>query len=245
MAGDKALRMADSSREFFTPTLHTQLDMEMILQAIATMDAGFGLSASTCTVAGQCSSRTLQSAPPPGPNFNTNTIASASTTLMIRNVPIRYDVEELLLEWADSGIDFIHLPWNEEAQNNESYVFVNFVSDTAALRFTKLWHKQRLRWYTSRKPLNVSFADVQGLADNLRALRRRRVNPDLCKAVVFENGQRLALREALQRAWPRGKKGAAAPLPEHRTRRVLARQTQLTMSRSGLATHVTCQSFSL
>lgn len=48
--------------------------------------------------------------------------------------------------------------------------------------------------------MNISFADVQGLADNLRQLQKKRVNLEQCHAVVFENERRVLLKEAVRTA---------------------------------------------
>lgn len=124
--------------------------------------------------------------------------AVPQTSLMIRNVPVLYSKEMLLAEWPNDGsYDFFYLPWNAETQRNLSYAFLNFTSEAAALAFVQRWQKQRLPHYNSRKPLNISFADVQGLAENLRALQKKRVNLDQCQAVVFQRGARVCLREAM------------------------------------------------
>lgn len=127
---------------------------------------------------------------------------SAQTTLMIRNVPVLYTREMLLAEWPNDGTyDFLYLPYSCSMQRNLSYAFVNFTSESAALAFVQQWQKKRLMHYTSRKPLNISFADVQGLDSNLWQLKKKRVKRikiNQCQPMIFELGHRVPLAEALK-----------------------------------------------
>jgi hypothetical protein len=121
------------------------------------------------------------------------------TTLMVRNVPVMYTQEMLLLEWQNCGTyDFLYLP--RTGQTNLSYAFINFVSEAHAMAFTVQWHKKRLAHFTSRKPLNISFADVQGLRPNLLQLKKKRVRRmDMrqCQPIIIMNGRHAELAEAL------------------------------------------------
>lgn len=127
---------------------------------------------------------------------------SARTTLMIRNVPVLYTREMLLAEWPNNATyDFLYLPFSCSMQRNLSYAFVNFASEEMALAFAAKWQKKRLAHYTSRKPLNISFADVQGRDGNLWELKKKRVKRikvNQCQPLIFENGKRVTLAEALQ-----------------------------------------------
>ena len=83
---------------------------------------------------------------------------------MIHNIPVQYTKEMLLAEWRNNGTyDLFYLPWNPKAQCNLSYAFLNCTSEAAALVFAKRWDQHRLPYYSSRKPLSISSADVQGL----------------------------------------------------------------------------------
>jgi len=106
--------------------------------------------------------------PKPGPR--------GLTTLMVRNVPVMYTQQLLLKEWKNDGIyDFLYLPRSSVGQTNLSFAFINFVSEAHALAFKEKWHKQRMARFTARKPLNISFADVQGLRANILQVTRKRV----------------------------------------------------------------------
>merc|ERR1719469_326403 len=113
-------------------------------------------------------------------------------------VPVLYNRELLLKEWPHAGVyDFLYLPFCVSTQRNMSYAFINFISEAAALAFVQQWQKQRLSRYTSRKPLNISFADVQGRDSNLWELTKKRVKRikvTQCQPLIFNvYGQQLDL----------------------------------------------------
>jgi hypothetical protein len=152
----------------------------------------------SCSTSASTGSDTASDVEVPSPK---RTPKVPQTSLMIRNVPVLYSAEMLLAEWPNEGtFDFFYLPWNVDTQRNLSYAFLNFTTEAAALSFVQRWQKQRLPHFSSRKPLNISFADVQGLADNLRQLQKKRVNLEQCHAVVFENGCRVSLKRAVRNA---------------------------------------------
>lgn len=127
---------------------------------------------------------------------------SSKTTLMIRNVPVLYTREMLLFEWENNGsYDFLYLPYSCSMQRNLSYAFVNFTSESAALAFIQRWQKKRLPHYTARKPLNISFAEVQGRDSNLLQLKKKRVKRikiNQCQPLIFEHGVQIPLLTALR-----------------------------------------------
>jgi len=127
--------------------------------------------------------------------------AVPKTTLMIRNVPLMYTQELLMQEWPSNGTyDFLYLPRTCTEQTNLSYAFINFTTEADAMAFKAKWQKQRLANFSSRKPLNISYADVQGLEANLaqiREKRARRAKGRQCSPLVILNGEEVAFEEAL------------------------------------------------
>jgi len=102
--------------------------------------------------------------------------AKAQTTLMVRNVPVMYTQEMLLHEWPNDGsYDFLYLPRSGAGRFNLSYAFINFVSEAQAEEFRTKWQKKRLAFYSSKKALNISYAEVQGREANLAQLKKKRV----------------------------------------------------------------------
>mmetsp|Transcript_97124 Transcript_97124/g.212283 ORF Transcript_97124/g.212283 Transcript_97124/m.212283 type:complete len:271 (-) Transcript_97124:142-954(-) len=127
------------------------------------------------------------------------------TTLMVRNIPVMCSQETLLREWESTRkFNFLYLPRTAGGVTNLSYAFVNFDSEEDAVAFRAAWHKRHLAESTTRKPLNVSFAEVQGLEANLSQLRRKRakeVEKRLCQPVVRQGGQYMPLTQALPHFW--------------------------------------------
>lgn len=125
------------------------------------------------------------------------------TTLMIRNIPVMYTQEALVLEWPNNGTyDFFYLPFSCSSQRNLTYAFINFTSHAAAMDFKNRFEKNRLAHYTARKPLNVSCADVQGRDENLLQLRKKRIwrlKVKQCQPLIYDDGVRISLAEAFRR----------------------------------------------
>jgi len=126
-------------------------------------------------------------------------VPASATTLMARNVPVMYTQDMLLSELQSQGsFDFIYLP--HTGTINLSYAFINFTSTAEAQAFKDKWHKQRLAHFKSRKPLNISFAEVQGLVPNLLQLKEkcaRRGEARQCNPVIILNREHLSLPKAL------------------------------------------------
>lgn len=119
-----------------------------------------------CTDEGDSDDQSMRSGPS----------STGQTTLMIRNVPVMYTQELLLEEWPNDGTyDFLYLPRSGAGRWNLSYAFINFVSEAYAVKFKDQWQKKRLANFSSKKPLNISFAEVQGLEANLAQLKKKRV----------------------------------------------------------------------
>jgi hypothetical protein len=115
------------------------------------------------------------------------------TTLMIRNIPLVYTQEMLLLEWPNhNSYDFLYLPCI-------TYAFVNFTTEAGALDFIRRWQQLRLPRGRSKKPLNISFAVVQGLANNLKRWKRKRTwrLSNRSKPLVFQNGVQIPLEQMM------------------------------------------------
>lgn len=183
-----AQRRGEPTTPQCTAPLHTEEEMNMILEAIASSTMLAGLP-TTGALDASC----------PAPS----SLATHRTTLMVRNVPVRYSLELLLEAWRAHSIDFLHLPWKLETQRNLSYCFLNFTSSEEALRFAGVWQKKRLPRYDSQKPLNIRYSDTQGLRRNLLLLKQTCPNLHWCKAAVFESGERVDLKDAMSKATSR------------------------------------------
>eukprot|EP00403_Amphidinium_massartii_P014975 CAMPEP_0178421802 /NCGR_PEP_ID=MMETSP0689_2-20121128/26837_1 /TAXON_ID=160604 /ORGANISM="Amphidinium massartii, Strain CS-259" /LENGTH=638 /DNA_ID=CAMNT_0020043329 /DNA_START=54 /DNA_END=1970 /DNA_ORIENTATION=+ len=141
-------------------------------------------------------------------------------TLMVRNIPMRYTQDMLLVEWPPQGsFDFLYLPICIDKKRNASFAFVNFVSLEAAQAFYKRWHKQRLEHYSARKPLDISPADVQGREENLLQIMRNktfRIRNAHFQPAIFEGDERVSMEAFFERRgveMPKGNLSKVASLP--------------------------------
>jgi len=94
-----------------------------------------------------------------------------ATTVMLRNIPNRYTVEELIAEMLAAGFeasfDFFYLPIDFNTKRNRGYAFINFRAPSDAQKFVATFHRQRLTRYATQKILEVSPALTQGLDANI------------------------------------------------------------------------------
>ena len=93
------------------------------------------------------------------------------TTLMLKNIPSRFDQEGLIVALepfgAHAGIhyDFFYLPCNPRTNKNLGYAFINFLSKSLLEDFSIRLSRVKLL-DTSEKLLEVLPARVQGLYAN-------------------------------------------------------------------------------
>lgn len=125
------------------------------------------------------------------------------TTFMVRNIPLLYTLEMLLEEWPNSGeYDFLYLPFSCLMRRNLSYAFINFASHESGVIFKERWQKKRLARSTARRPLNISYAEVQGLEANLKQLKAKRASRRTKtlrhQTAVFKDGVLVSLAEVFK-----------------------------------------------
>jgi len=87
------------------------------------------------------------------------------TTLMIRNIPNKYNQAMMLdlLNRSYAGqYDFFYLPIDFKNKCNLGYAFVNFKCTKTTADFYKEFHRQRWEEFNSRKVCEVTYARVQG-----------------------------------------------------------------------------------
>lgn len=96
------------------------------------------------------------------------------TTLMFRNIPRRFQVQDILMDLELLGLsrtlfDFVYVPWHRASTTNMGYAFLNFTEPAFLVeglglfagRFWSLRHGER-------KPIRTVRATVQGLEENLK-----------------------------------------------------------------------------
>lgn len=89
----------------------------------------------------------------------------ARTTIMIKNIPNKYN-QEMLLNVLEANYvgqyDFFYLPIDFKNKCNLGYAFVNFVESKGALRFYQEFHRQKWSDFNSKKVCEITYARVQG-----------------------------------------------------------------------------------
>eukprot|EP00440_Ansanella_granifera_P057895 gb/GFBE01062761.1/.p1 GENE.gb/GFBE01062761.1/~~gb/GFBE01062761.1/.p1 ORF type:complete len:372 (+),score=62.72 gb/GFBE01062761.1/:1-1116(+) len=107
--------------------------------------------------------------PVPSGSIASRPVPLGYTTLVVRNIPARYNQEMLLHEfgWEDATFDFLHLPYSFRDQRTMGYAFLNFRTHELALEFQERRHHTFLQDHGRTKYLDVTAATKQGLAANL------------------------------------------------------------------------------
>ena len=99
------------------------------------------------------------------------TESSRPTTLMLRNIPSKFDQDSLLAALSDRGytacnhFDFLYLPIDLRTQKNLGYAFVNFLTPGIADQFKLHLSNVKLK-QESPKLLEVGIAKLQGFKEN-------------------------------------------------------------------------------
>lgn len=92
------------------------------------------------------------------------------TTVMMKQIPLKYTQRKLLREINDSGFagqyDFLYLPMDARSHANRGFAFVNMRSAGVAEEFYKKFQGQFLRHFSAERALVVLPADLQGFEEN-------------------------------------------------------------------------------
>ena len=90
------------------------------------------------------------------------------TTLMLRNIPNKYSLINLVEEINSSfwgKYDYINLPIDYERKLNLGYAFINFVDPMHIIMFYETYHNKKWSKYRSDKKMDMTYADRQGKKD--------------------------------------------------------------------------------
>ncbi|CAE8618008.1 unnamed protein product [Polarella glacialis] len=113
-------------------------------------------------------------APVAGGGPATRLVPDGFTTLVIRNIPARYNQEMLLAEFIpDGSFDFFFLPYSFKDARTMGIAFLNFRTHASALGFQEKWHRHFLQDHGRTKHLDVAPATTQGLEANLQQFNAR------------------------------------------------------------------------
>ena len=87
------------------------------------------------------------------------------TTVMIRNIPIKYSDEQLIeaLEEFKGKYDCLYMPYDFEKNGNKGYAFINFVNPLHILYFHDKFNGRKWDYYESAKICELNCAHFQGI----------------------------------------------------------------------------------
>ena len=87
------------------------------------------------------------------------------TTVMIRNIPIKY-TDEILIEALnefDGKYDCLYMPYDYEKNGNKGYAFINFVNPLHILYFYEKFNGEKWAHFESSKICELNCAHFQGI----------------------------------------------------------------------------------
>ena len=89
------------------------------------------------------------------------------TTVMIRNIPIKYSDEQLIeaLEEFKGKYDCLYMPYDYEKNGNKGYAFINFVNPLHILYFHDKFNGRKWDYYESAKICELNCAHFQGITE--------------------------------------------------------------------------------
>lgn len=101
-----------------------------------------------------------------------------NTTIMIRNIPIKYTDEMLQKELGlfENKYDCLYLPFDAEKNGNKGYAFINFVHPLHILLFYEIFNGKTWNLFESKKICELNLANFQGINEIKRHAKNYRGN---------------------------------------------------------------------
>ena len=89
------------------------------------------------------------------------------TTVMIRNIPIKYNDKALEkeLEPFEGKYDCLYMPFDYENGGNKGYAFVNLTSPYHVLLFHEFFNNKCWLYFESKKICELNYANFQGIEE--------------------------------------------------------------------------------
>jgi hypothetical protein len=89
------------------------------------------------------------------------------TTVMIRNIPIKYSDKMLLkeLEEFNGKFDCVYMPYDFEKGGNKGYAFINLIHPFHILLFHEKFQNKSWTYFESKKICELNCANFQGKSD--------------------------------------------------------------------------------
>ena len=87
------------------------------------------------------------------------------TTVMIRNIPIKYDTNVLLkeLEPFDGKFNCLYMPYDYSKDGNRGYAFLNLTNPYHMLLFYEYFYNKSWLFFDSKKICELNYANSQGI----------------------------------------------------------------------------------
>jgi hypothetical protein len=87
------------------------------------------------------------------------------TTVMIRNIPIKYTDEKLIeaLSEFNGKYDCLYMPYDYEKNGNKGYAFINFINPLHILYFYEKFNGKKWLYFESSKICELNCAHFQGI----------------------------------------------------------------------------------
>ena len=108
------------------------------------------------------------------------------TTVMIRNIPIKYSDKMLLkeLEEFNGKFDCVYMPYDYENSGNKGYAFINFIHPLHILLFHDKFQNKKWIYCESKKICELNSANFQGINE----IQKHAKNYKGLKKPIFFNG---------------------------------------------------------
>ena len=105
------------------------------------------------------------------------------TTVMIRNIPIKYDtrVLEKELEPFEGKYDCLYMPYDYDNEGNKGYAFLNLTNPYHVLLFYEYFNNKDWMYFDSKKICGLNYANFQGV----EAIKKHAKNYKEKKKPVF------------------------------------------------------------
>ena len=89
------------------------------------------------------------------------------TTVMIRNIPIKYSTIELEkeLEPFEGKYNCLYMPYDYENEGNRGYAFLNLTDPYHMLLFYDFFYNKSWIYYESKKVCELNYANFQGIEE--------------------------------------------------------------------------------
>jgi len=143
------------------------------------------------------------------------------TTLMIKNIPNKYD-QKMLLEKLDEKYqrqyDFFYLPIDFKNKCNVGYAFINFIDPSSIAHFYQDFNQRKWDRFNSEKVCRLAYARIQGKTAFIEHFRNSSLmyEDETCRPLIFHSTGPL--------------KGLLQPFPEPTVPRVPLEDVPLIMA---------------